>query len=665
MSTNNSLITVTALLLLGTGAVAGYTGYNHLQSLAQDTFMLKQVYGLQSSISQAVYLTERAASDSAYAPELEALEAAVERALASLQNGDPVRGIPPAPPAVQANLGALRTIWDEIGPDLSQIISRRGTTDQYTRNLSDAAKVAQDALTSAKTAVSRLNGSGVSADVQSKLTRAVAQLEDGTSTITTGSAVTVDTLRAASGVFAHYVADLSSLGSQLPKDDAILPALVASYRGAGAVQVLIQKAVDSSTGAVENIPHAKTIWAARDRTAAATTGLVASVEAVPAARPYGAGLVAGFTGATILLAIAGMFLMRSITTSRTARVESQGRTLESSTRNKSKEMSTLLTEIAHIGEGNLNTLLTERNESTRDIAQELNRMVRSFAKILDDVSQTITGLAAATEQAVVTDRNVTQNRTEQEEAISHINDLFQILLRFINQIEEMTASTEQTSGEMQVQVRNGEQAVAHVHESIMNLQQQIMAIQHAYKHLIESFQTLENISSVVGEVAGKSALVSFQADLIADRVEDKELAKSITSSANSMQRLSTETREAVLQIAVVLKTMNDAAHGTQSAVDNAQHETDQLRIRSTSAQSALTDISAMTNKLSTSVKQVIDGTKSMREKSSEVGSTMSSIMHYTASNSASSEQTAVAIQGVNLQAQAVQKRIAEFRREPS
>lgn len=663
MSTNNSLFNFAVLLALGTGAATGFTGYNYIQGQVQDNFLLKQSYALQSSISQAVYLSDRAATDSAYAPELEALEAAIERHLNNLQNGDPIKGIPPAPAGVLANLSSLRTVWDELAPAFSQIISRRSSTDQYSRNLAEAAKAGEGVLSSAKVALSHLDGTG--SELHKRLQQAVAQMEIGAKSISSGNAVTLEALQASSAIFSQYVADLSALGSLLPKSGPMVEALISSYRGAGATQVMIQKTIQTSSGAAENIPHAKTIWAARDRFNAATSGLVASVEALPATRPYGLYMVFGLGTATIILAIGAMLLMRWITTTSSARVEIQGRNLESSTRNKSKEISTLMSEIGVIADGNLNARLTETNESTREIAAELNRMVERIAKIFDEVSHTISGLAAATEQASVTEQSVATNRAEQEKAITHVNQLIKGLMTFIVQIEQMTSSTDQISAEMQDRVRKGEQAVGHVHESAVILQQQTLAIQHAYKHLIESFQALENIAGVVSEVAAKSQLVSFQANLIADRLEDKGVAKTVASSATAMERLASDTREAVVQINVVLKSMADAAQGTQRAVDAAQHETEQLRNRSTSAQAALSDISSMTGTLSNSVGEVIDGTKSMKVQSGEVGHTMDSIMHYTAENSAASEQTAVAVQGVNTQAQAVQRLIADFRNEPA
>lgn len=661
MSTNNSLFNFAVLLALGTGAASGVTGYNYLQHQAQESFLLKQSYALQSNISQAIYLTERAAADSTYAAEIESLEVTIDRLLDSMQNGDPVRGISPAPSNVQANLSTLRAVWEELAPSFSQIISRRGSTDLYSRNLAEAAKAGEGTLSSAKAALSHLDGSG--SELQKRLKQAVSQLEVGTTSLLPGNSVTTEALQASSSIFAQYVSELNALGSQLPKSGPMLESLIASYRGAGTTQVLIQKTIQTSSGAAENIPHAKTIWAARDRFNAATSGLVTSVEALPAARPYGIYMVFGLGAASVLLSVGAMLLMRQITTTRSERVEIQGRNLEYSTRNKSKEISTLLTEIGVIADGNLSARLTETNESTREIAVELNRMVGRIATIFDEVSHTISGLAAATEQASVTEQSVATNRAEQEKAITHVNQLIKGLLTFIVQIEQMTSSTDQISAEMQDRVRKGEQAVGHVHESAVILQQQTMAIQHAYKHLIESFQALENMSGVVSEAAAKTQLVSFQANLIADRLEDKGVAKTVASSAAAMERLASDTREAVVQINVVLKSMADAAQGTQKAVDAAQHETEQLRNRSSIAQSALSDISAMTGTLSNSVGEVIDGTKSMKVQSGEVGHTMDSIVHYTAENSAASEQTAVAVQGVNTQAQAVHKLIADFRKE--
>lgn len=660
MSSNSSLITLTAALLLATGGGAGYAGYNFIKDRAQDDYLLKQSYIAQSSAMQTIYLSERAATDSSNISELENLEAMVERSLANIRNGDPIRGIPGAPTVVLANLDAFQKAWDDLSPAISQIISQRGVTDGYSRSLAEATKAARDSLASAKQALSKLNDSPANPAVKAQISTAIKSLEEGVSAISGDSTVSIETLRASSSGFAQYVATLRSMGSSLPKDQALMTPLIKSFQDAESVQRLIQKAIGNSSGVSENIPHAKTIWQSKDRIASAAASLVTTMEALPASRPYGITLVAGLGGFTLLLSLAGMLLMRFITTSRTEDVESRGRNLEASTRNKSKELQLLLNQIGLIGDGHLTTVLTDENESTKEIAKQLNKVFGKFAVILNEVNQTIIGLSAAAEQTMIMDSNVVKTRGEQEKAINHISDLFTILIQFIKKIEQMTADTENTSKEVLNRVQSGEEAVRLVHENIIALQTQTQTIQHRSKHMIESFQVLENIASVVAAVAEKSQMVSFQAQLLSDQLEDKTVAGSMSNAADSMERLSQETREAVMQISMLLKTMNTAARETQSAVDHAQKETDSLWTRSSKAQGALADISDMTNHLTTNVTGVKEGSSKLREQSGEVTEIMSSILQYSADNSAASEQTAAAIGNVNRQAQELQNTIEHF-----
>jgi methyl-accepting chemotaxis protein len=224
----------------------------------------------------------------------------------------------------------------------------------------------------------------------------------------------------------------------------------------------------------------------------------------------------------------------------------------------------------------------------------------------------------------------------------------------------MTTDTQKTSGDVLERVRSGAEAVTLVHDNIVALQQQTTAIQHRSKNLIESFQTLERIADVVSEVSAKSQLLSYNAEIIAGRVDDKKVSNGISQSADAMGRLATEAKQAVIEIALLLKQMNEAARDTQSAVDLVQREAESLRNRSNTAQAALGDISEMTIRLTNGVALVKDETKSLQSRSGEVTETMGQIEHYSTESSAASEQTAQAINHVNRQAQELQSTIAQF-----
>lgn len=664
MSNNSSLVSLATVLVLLSGGAAGYTGFHYLKNATQEGFLLKASYDAQTNAMQAIYLAERAATDSSFTTEMDNLENSVEKAFAALRNGDPVRGIEPAPPVVLANLDALQKVWTELSPSIAQIISQRSVTDQYSRNLADTQKTAAEALRGAKEARIKLDALSPTPQLRNQLTAAVSALEEGRQAISTDASITSETLRAASSAFSQYVTTLGRIGQTLPKDQQeFMVPLVKSYHDAESVVRLIQKTIDSSTGVSENIPHAKTIWAARDRVSSSTASLIGSIQALPDSRPMGITIVAGLGGLTLLLSIISMLMMRSITSSRTETIENQGRHQEVSINNRSKHLKLLLDEIEQVGQGRLNTTLTEDNESTKDIAKGLNKTFGKFATILDEARETIIGLSAATEQTLITEQNVAQNRAEQDKAIEHISQLFGDLSQFINQIEDMTLETQQISDDMGRTVGSGEVAVTQVHDNILELQQQTQSIQHRSKHMIESFQDLERIAGVVAQASSKSAMLSYNATLLADELEDKGQSVRIGNAAKAMARLSEEIKDAVIQINVQLKTMNDAARENQSAVDRAGRETDKLRDRSNVAQDALKAIKELAQGLSQGAQRAIEETKQLKAKSGDVSNVVDSVNQYSADNSAASEQTAVAIKNVNRQAQDLQSTIAQFSKE--
>lgn len=660
MSNNLSLLPLTAALLIASGLGASYTGYHFIKDNDQDKYLLSQVYEAQTKGLQTVYLAERAATDSTYTSEMESLDSAVEKALSAIRNGDPVQGIAPAPESVLRNLDSFQRAWDEISPSITQILSQRGVTSDFTRNLAETRNTAKDALAGAKLALSELPNTTVTPTIKGQLTKVVAALEDGVNVLMTDSNLNTDTLRAVQSSVGEYVSSLSAMGASLPKEQGFITPLGKSYNDAKSVQRLMVKTISSSSSASENIPHAKTIWSARDRLSSSSTAMVASVQALPDSRAYGVSVVAGLGALTILMALGGMLLMRSITYSHTSRVQNQGKNLEKSTQAKSKELQALLDGIQRVYNGDLSTHLNEDNDSTKEIAKSLNIVFAKVKSILDEVNGTIDGLSAATEQALVMDKNVAKNRSEEEGAITNIGNLFKEHLSFIEQIDGLTADTQRTSGDVLERVRSGTDAVTQVHESIVALQQQTTAIQHRSKHLIESFQELERISEVVSEVSAKSNMLSYNAHIIAGRIDDKNVSNGISQSANSMERLSSEAKQAVIEIALLLKQMNEAARDTQSAVDSVQREAESLRNRSNTAQAALGDINEMTKRLSQGVTEVKGETQSLKSRSGEITETMSALQHYSLENSAASEQTAHAIKSVNLQAQELEATIAQF-----
>ncbi|HBO7964452.1 TPA: methyl-accepting chemotaxis protein [Pseudomonas aeruginosa] len=661
MSNNFSFVPLTAVLLIATGSAAAWTGYSFLKDSRADSFYVAETYELKSAAMQTIYLADKAAADGAYASQLVDAESQVERALMHLRNGDPIKGIPGAPESVLRSLESLSASWDGIAPSIAKLISGQSGTEAFSRAAKEAKTAVVKVIESGRSAEALLSKLNATSQQKSQLAQALTELEADVAGVTATTVVDATGLQGAEAGVSKYLGALTAFGNSLPRDKAMMDELIKSYRSAQSAQSLISQASGLSSNSAQNLPHAKEIWQARDKIASSTDTLIASVKALPDARAINPTLVAVLGALTIGLAILSVLLVARVSASRAQAVETRGSTIEGSQRERSKELSLLLTEIERVGRGELDLTLTDDRDSTKEIAKLLNQVFARFHEIFTETSQTVMGLAAATEQTITTARNVDRNRDEQFRAIEHISSLIADMNTFINLIQQLMGDTQRVANSVANKVHAGSESVNGVHEGILVQTQHLNSIQHRNKHLIERFQMLERISEFVKEVATKSELVAYNAYLVSDQVEgNTELSRAMAKSGEAVQDLSTQSKAVVSEIGQLLKDMNEAARDTQTAVDISLSEMQGLLTRSNAALASLKDIQSITESLTTSVDDVNQRTNSLISQSSEVSETMSSIRHYASENSAASEQTASAMNNLNRQAQNLHSGIQDF-----
>ena len=133
MSRTSPLSPIAVVVMLAASAGAGWTGYSYFKNNQADAFYLFEASELRSNTLQAIYLSERAATDSGVVDELQRLDDQIETSFSRLQNGDPVLGIAPAPQALRAQISALRESWDGVSQLLGKIIGSKGSTETLTR----------------------------------------------------------------------------------------------------------------------------------------------------------------------------------------------------------------------------------------------------------------------------------------------------------------------------------------------------------------------------------------------------------------------------------------------------------------------------------------------------------------------------------------------------
>lgn len=662
MSRTSPLSPIAVVVMLAASAGAGWTGYSYFKNNQADAFYLFEASELRSNTLQAIYLSERAATDSGVVDELQRLDDQIETSFSRLQNGDPVLGIAPAPQALRAQISALRESWDGVSQLLGKIIGSKGSTETLTRARQEVNATLAQALKDAGRASARWETVGKDGSKLATFRKATESLREAQEILSRETAEG-ETIRSAEPAISSYLGTLNGMVASLPKDQELYNALSESYKGGQAAIKQVVRLADFASGASVNLPLARAAWAERDKIKAASVSLVDIAKGLPTTHAVQPILAAALGLITILIALMiSVFAQRSAA-NRTQAVESRGASIMTSQKALSLEHQRLKEDIVRVGSGDLEHKISEDRESTKEIAVALNSAFGKIRGIFDEINQTVTGLSAATEQTMMTAKNVDRNRQEQQHALEHIGELTSALATYVDRVESMSQNTVSVVNDVSLKVKVGSEAVNQVHEGVLILAQQNTTLQHRSKGLIESLQTLSEMAVVVNQVAERADLVAWNSNIVADQVQGSDdVARAISSAATGIAQLAKKCRDAVGKIESQLRIMNESARETQHAVDSSQRELTTLQDRSNKALASLGDISAMTSSLRDSADDVTKQTRVLQQQASDMENTMATVLNYSAENAAASDQTAKAVSGVNRSAQEMLRSIQKFLR---
>lgn len=658
----NILVPTCLAAMIASGALAGLTTFQYSRGVDSDRYYAANGNALQNGTLNSITLAMRAASDATYIAEMESATAQVDTALSALRNGNQSAGIPPLPDNSASNLYAFDEAWSNVLAAVEEISKSRGSNSAFPRLADESRKQVEALVEQAQEAMAKVEAHpGVQPKVREALVKALNNLVDGSDFLLSGATINSDSIRLALESITAYINTLAQVGNALPRDNALVEPLLKSYRTAQTAQRATMRAAESANGTVDNGPHARAIWAERARLETALNSLQHSISSIPSTRPVTAIIVLGSVGLALAIFFASVILILREAKARTRHAEVMGTTIQSSQKERSKELHQLFDEMEKVRNGDLTTEFTVGLGTTNEIAETLNNVFSKFRSLVKDVQQTIVSLSAASEQTLTMARNVNRNRQEQDSAIQHITKQNEELNLFIKHTESLTTRTKDSSQLVMTMVKDGSSAVQDVHEGVVKLSQSNMNIMHHTKAMTENIQSLGRLVEVVRKVANQSSTVAYNAFLVADAITDDNLSKRIRRSAEAMQQLTSSANEAVEHIETSLRGINDAAKDTQYVLDDSQKEIKELSSRSRNALDSLNSIREQTTQLAESIISVTEQTSQLKSQSEKVAETMNSIHHYASENSAASEQTASAINNLNTQAQRVGETLSHFK----
>lgn len=661
MSKNLLIPSCLAAMVL-TGSLAGFSAYQYSTGVNADRFYSSQATTLQGSALNAVTLAIKASTDASYVGQLQQVAGQVDASVAALRTGNHTANIQPLPSVGNNSLEHFDAAWSKVLGAIQQIGNSRGNNTAFERQASEATQLASSLLTESSDAIHRIQASSaVDARLKQILVKAQSSLTDGVELLASTSSPNSDNLGLALDASKSYVATLASVGSAMPRDNSLIEPLLKSYKTAQALSRSAIKAVETSSGTVENAPYTRSIWAERDNLDAAINGLQHAISSLPQSRLVSPLLLMGSIGLMLIVVVGGVTLILREARAHTRDAQSLANAIQSSQKERSQELRMLNEEIQTAGDGDLRVRFSEHRESTHEIATALNLVFPQFRAVVQDVQQTIVSLSAASEQTLAMAKSTERSRTEQDQAIQHIAKLVTELNDFTKQLDGVFSRTRESSLAVGTQIKTGSNAVQEVHEGVVKLSQSNMNIMHQAKAMVEYIQTLEQMVDVVRQVANQSATVGFNAYLAADSITEPEIAKRIKLSGDAMQKLTDSAKEAADLIAANLQSINMAAKDTQYVLEESQSDIKTLTSMSSNAIKAMHTISEQVAQVVDGIISVAGQTKDLNTRSDEVADTMDKIHHYSSDHSSASEQTATAISNLNGSAQRVGITLSRFK----
>lgn len=661
MSKNLLIPSCLAAMVL-TGSLAGFCAYQYSVGVNADRFYSAQANTLQSSALNAITLSIKASTDASYVGQLQQVAGQVDATVATLRRGSSTAGISPLPTIGNGNLEHFAAAWGKVQAAIQQIGNSRGTNTAFERQASEASQLAGSLLTESSDAIQRIQASSaVDARLKQALVKAQNSLSDGIELLASSSSPNSDNLNLALDASKTYVSTLASVGSSMPRDNSLIEPLLKSYKTAQSLSRAAIKAVESSSGAVDNAPYARSVWAERENLEAAINGLQHAISSLQQSRLVSPLMMMGSIGLMLLVVIGGVTMILREARAHTREAESLANNIQSSQKERSQDLRMLNEEIKTAGGGDLTVQFTELRDSTHDIATALNMVFPQIRAVVQDVQQTIVNLSAASEETLAMAKSTERSRSEQDQAIQHIAKLVTELNDFTKQLDGVFSRTRDSSLAVGTQIKTGSNAVQEVHEGVVKLSQSNMSIMHQAKAMTENIQSLAQMVDVVRRVANQSATVAFNAYLAADSITEPEVSKRIKLSGDAMQKLTDSAKEAADLIAANLQSINTAAKDTQYVLEESQSDIKTLTSMSSNAIKAMQTISEQVTQVVDGITSVAGQTKDLNTRSDEVAETMDKIHHYSSDHSSASEQTATAISNLNSEAQRVGQTLSRFK----
>jgi twitching motility protein PilJ len=373
----------------------------------------------------------------------------------------------------------------------------------------------------------------------------------------------------------------------------------------------------------------------------ATDDLVAAYQAEGSEQGRSS-LIAAISGSIALLMLTMIVkVFKDDATARNAEALRQQRIAEAAKDATQAAILRLMNEMGDLADGDLTVRATVTEDITGAIADSVNYTVEELSVLVSRINAAAARLAQATGAAEATSGELLAATETQAREIEMAGTQ---VTGMAKSMTEVSANAQESAKVARISLevaRKGSTAVAESIAGMNEIRGQIQETAKRIKRLGESSQEISEIVELISDITEQTNVLALNAAIQA--ASAGEAGRGFSVVAEEVQRLAERSAEATKQIAALVKTIQTDTHDAVAAMENSTQNVVEGAKRSDAAGQALTEISAVTQKLAKLIENISGSTQRQSETAGNVARSMQEILKVTEQTTAGTQQTAVSV----------------------
>ncbi|MGH8426701.1 MAG: methyl-accepting chemotaxis protein [Gammaproteobacteria bacterium] len=638
--------------------VAQYAGYD-TEFFTQLTTVAAQSQTLPSAVRRAL-----GSDDKAFAALSDSIKS-MNGALDILNNGDPVKLMPPPKGQVAANANVLQQHWSAALPAVQKILVARDSISIANQAAATVSKNMPDYVASWQQLIQQMaeQGSPLSLMPTTAAQPLVAQRAwREMEALLSGSGDLQQTAADFEGHVASFgdVLDVLTHGSSKLKIAALpnTPDLRATLKQLNQQYQVIDGGLETlapmSTDMIDWHHELATIETAVPQMLQDADALNQAYLDHIAARPFKP--LYGYIFGALALAFIILLVLRYQLTGEARR---SARAQQIQNERNQKGIMLLLDELGTLADGDLTVQLAVTEDITGAIADSINYTIEALRELVKTIRDTAVEVDGAARQTEATASHLAEASEQQSRQITNAGASITRMARAIGQVSANAQEASEVARRSVDIAHKGGDAVRRTIEGMTSIREAIQDTAKRMKRLGESSQEIGDIVELIDEIAEQTNILSLNAAIQASTAG--EAGRGFGVVADEVQRLAVRAASATRQIETLVRTIQS---DTNEAIASMEQSTAGVVSRAELAENAghaLDEIESVSSDIAAQIENISGVARQQARVADEVSSTMGVIQEITSQTSEGTAVTARSIGRLAALSAELRRSVAGFR----